>query len=127
MADQLTLHLHLPKGVPVSEWDEQFLQGMINRMAISFFKYGLVAVAYPAKVNALESLQQRLAKYQETGNTEYLIDAANFAMIEFMCPAHPSAHFEPTDADGSPGRTWQHGMVSDKPNVEKFTYKREGD
>jgi hypothetical protein len=55
-------------------------------------------------VNALESLQKRIDKYIETGNTEFLMDAANFAMIEFMFPSHPSAHFRPTDSNESPGR-----------------------
>lgn len=38
------------------------------------------------------------------GNTEYLVDAANFLMIEFMHPAHPKAHYRATDKEGSPGR-----------------------
>jgi hypothetical protein len=29
---------------------------------------------------------------------------ANFAMIEFMHPRHPQAHYKATDSDGSPGR-----------------------
>lgn len=73
-------------------------------MQVSFHKYGPVANAYPHKVNALESLHKRLEKYAETGNTEFLIDAANFAMIEFMFPAHPNAHFRATDSHESPGR-----------------------
>jgi len=87
-----------------TEFSEFFVDGMRVRMAVSRDRYGLVADAYPNKVNALESLQLRLKKYEETGNAEYLIDAANFAMIEFMYPAHHSAHFVGTDSDGSPGR-----------------------
>jgi hypothetical protein len=89
---------------PGSEVSEVFVQGMRDRMAMSFFKYGAVADAYPHKVNALESLRRRLEKYEETGNTEWLIDAANFAMIEFMRPAHKRAHYKPTDSGESPGR-----------------------
>ena len=99
-----------------SEVSRQFLQGMINRMMISFHKYGKIADAYPHKVNALQSLQQRLQKYAETGNTEYLIDVGNFAMIEFMHPAHPDAFFEPTDSDQPPGRTTQAGEVASAAN-----------
>jgi hypothetical protein len=40
----------------------------------------------------------------EPGNAEYLVDAANFLMIEFMHPAHPNAHYAATDKEGSPGR-----------------------
>lgn len=89
---------------PATEVSEKFVQGMRDRMAVSYFKYGPVANAYPHKVNALESLRMRLDKYMDTGNTEFLMDAANFAMIEFMCPSHPRAHYQPTDSDQSPGR-----------------------
>lgn len=87
-----------------SEFSETFIQGMRDRMQVSYHKYGPVADAYPGKVSALESLQARLDKYMSTGNTEFLMDAANFAMIEFMLPSHPSAHFRPTDSNESPGR-----------------------
>jgi hypothetical protein len=32
------------------------------------------------------------------------MDVSNFAMIEFMLPRHPQAHFQGTDDDASPGR-----------------------
>ncbi len=90
--------------VPPSEFSEQFIDGMRSRMAVSYHKYGPVRDAYPHKVNALESLRIRLDKYMDTGNTEFLIDAANFAMIEFILPSHPNAHFRATDSHESPGR-----------------------
>jgi hypothetical protein len=96
-----------PESVPDSEWDKFFMQGMVDRMGMSFFKYGPMSIAYPEKVNAIESLKRRLDKYEKTGNTEWLIDAANFAMIEFMRPAHPDAHFKSTDSHESPGRKWR--------------------
>jgi hypothetical protein len=88
-----------------TEVSHQFMQGMADRMAVSYHKYGAVAEAYPVKVDAIESLKDRLFMYRRTGNTEWLIDAANFCMIEFMCPAHENAHFESTDSDASPGRS----------------------
>lgn len=87
-----------------SEVSREFLQGMADRMAVSFHKYGPIVQAYPADVDAIRSLQQRLEKYAETGNTEFLMDVANFAMIEFMLPRHPAAHYRPTDSNESPGR-----------------------
>ncbi len=87
-----------------TEVSEDFIQGMRNRMEVSFHKYGPVADAYPHKVDALASLGVRLQKYAETGNTEWLMDVANFAMIEYMHPRHPAAHFQGTDDDASPGR-----------------------
>lgn len=96
----------LEQSAPRSEFSEDFLQGMVNRMGVSHAKYGRVRDAYPEKVNALDSLRLRLKTYAETGNTEFLIDAANFAMIEFLCPSHPDAHFRATDSQESPGRKW---------------------
>ncbi len=76
-----------------TEFSEPFVQGMRERMVVSFYKYGHVGEAYPHKVNAVTSLTDRLRKYAETKNTEYLIDAANFAMIEFMFPSVEGAFF----------------------------------
>lgn len=104
--------LTLCSTAPASEISVEFLQGMVNRMGVSYYKYGPVAAAYPAKVDALACLEQRLEKYRETHNTEYLIDAANFAMIEALHPADPLAFYEATDSDGSTGRVRHDGKVS---------------
>lgn len=94
-------------GIPETEFSADFAQGMADRMAVSYCKYGRVAEAYPARVDAIASLRRRLEKYEQTGNTEWLIDVANFAMIEFMHPSHKNAHFAATDAKASPGRKWR--------------------
>ena len=100
----------LPKSVPQPEFCEEFVQGMADRMGVSFFKYGAVADAYPDRVDAIASLKKRLSKYEMDGNTEWLMDVGNFAMIEFMRPRHPKAHYRPTSSEESPGRAW-HGDV----------------
>ncbi len=92
------------KEILRTEFNEDFIEGMRSRMVVSYYKYGPIADGYPANVNAITSLTDRLREYAKTGNTEFLIDAANFAMIEFMHPAHKDAHFEGTDSDQSPGR-----------------------
>lgn len=103
--------------VPGSEFSDVFAQGMYDRMAVSFFKYGPVAAAYPDRVDAIASLKVRLERYAETGNTEWLMDVANFAMIEFMRPRHPKAHFKGTDGD-STGRVTTRGVRSTKHNLD---------
>jgi hypothetical protein len=55
------------------------------------------------------------------GNAEYLVDAANFLMIEFMHPAHPAAHYRATDASGSPGRVMSNRAIYDSANQFKNT------
>ena len=103
-----------------TEISEPFIEGMRNRMKVSYHKYGPVASAYPDRVNAIASLQDRLRKYAETGNTEYLMDAANFAMIEYMYPTHPQGHFQGTDDDGSPGRRSMKTGKADKRDNEEI-------
>ena len=87
--------------VPASEFSDRFVQGMYDRMGVSYFRYGKVADAYPDKIDAIASLEVRLQRYKDTGNTEWLMDVANFAMIEFMRPRHPKAHFKATDEDST--------------------------
>jgi len=91
-----------------TEFSEEFVQGMRQRMIMSYYKYGPVKKDYGDKlINAVKSLEMRLQKYKDTGNTEYLMDVANFAMIEFMFPQHLNAFYRATDSSESPG---VHGM-----------------
>jgi len=101
---------------PESEIDFDFLQGMANRMSVSYYKYGPAAEGYPHRVSALASLEERINAYVATLNKEYLIDVANFAMLEFMHPSLKGAHFSPTDSDGSPGRVDNLGQVTHSGN-----------
>lgn len=105
-SDDQVIHVVRPAHVPASEVSERFVQGMVDRMAVSYAKYGAVADAYPHRVDAIASLKARIDKYDRTGTTEWLMDVANFAMIEFMRPRHPDAHYRPTDSRDSPGRVW---------------------
>ena len=117
-----TFELKLSGGVPATEHSNEFHQGMVDRMGISFFKYGPLAQGFPTRVNAIASLEERLLKYKSTGNTEWLMDVANFAMIEFMRPRHPEAHYKPTDSRESPGRVWV-GEVNGIPDANDFTVR----
>lgn len=100
-------------AAPETEFSVEFVQQMANRMAVSFHKYGLVADAHD-RCDHIASLQQRLDLYRETGNTEWLVDVANFAMMEHM--KHPD-QFRATDSDESPGRTRADGTVDAERNT----------
>lgn len=96
----------------------QFVQGMMNRLSVSHWKYGSIHTTFPSKRRGVDNIQQRVNRYLETGNTEWLIDAANYCLIEFMCPSVEGAHFRATDSDESPGAvnvdgTVSHGKVED--------------
>ncbi|MFZ3132679.1 MAG: hypothetical protein WA125_16660 [Desulfosporosinus sp.] len=87
-----------------TQYSEEFDQLSKNRVCTSFFKYGPIEDNFGKKlVNAIKSCNLCINKYQETGNTEYLVDAKNYLMFEFMYPTHKKAHFEATDSKGSAG------------------------
>ena len=86
------------------DWSIDFIEGMKNRIVMSHHKYGWMSETYPNHLaDAIGSLEMRLAAYKKTGNTEFLMDIANFAMIEYMFPQHDNAHFDPLSGDTSPG------------------------
>lgn len=86
------------------EYSERFDELRKNRVEVSFYKYGSAKKNFKTgNVQAIPTLERCLKKYQETGNTEYLCDAANYAMFEFMYPQHPKAHFRATDSSESAG------------------------
>lgn len=73
------------------------LQLMVNRMDQSHYKYGNMDFKYPHSAKAIDNIYPRTAEYIATGNTEFLLDAANFTIIEAILPSHDKAHFESTD------------------------------
>jgi uncharacterized protein YyaL (SSP411 family) len=84
------------KELHATTWDTQFLEYMFNRLIMGRLRYG------PKKANAPKydyagSIEGKIKLYKETGNTEYLVDIANYAMLEFRHGAHPSKHFSSTD------------------------------
>ena len=86
------------------EYSDKFDQLRKNRVEVSYYKYGPAKKNFSTgNVQAIPTLERCLKKYQETGNTEYLCDAANYAMFEFMYPQHPKAHFRATDSGESAG------------------------
>lgn len=97
-------------GVPATEFDPEFCVRMMQAMMVSYHKYGRVADAYPLKFDAASDVRARMKKYRETGNKHFLVDAANFAMIEAMHPApERNASWGSNDAADSPGRTTASG------------------
>ena len=84
-------------------FSNEFVTKMQNAIEMSHYKYGWASKSYPELAQAYKCIQERLDKYLETHNTEFLIDIANFAMIEFMHPAFKDASYKPTDSGESPG------------------------
>jgi hypothetical protein len=97
-------------GVPRTEFDPTFVTRMVQAMMISYHKYGRVADAYPLKFNATSDIRARSSKYRETGNKHFMVDVANFAMIETMHPApERNAEWGENSVANSPGRSTASG------------------
>lgn len=81
-----------------TEYSERFDKLRKDAMETSFYKYGPLRKNYDTYkcMYAVGNIQRRLDKYLETGNTEFLVDVANFAMIEFMYPSIKGAKYTPT-------------------------------
>lgn len=84
-------------------WSDNFVKKMMNAIETSHYKYGLASKTYPELAQAHKCIQERLNLYLKTHNTEYLVDVANFAMLEFMFPAFEDAKYIPQDSGSSPG------------------------
>ena len=83
-----------------TEYSEKFDEIRKGMMVMSYFKYGSMRENYEKFkcMDAIGNIEKRLEKYKETGNTEFLADIANFAMIEFMYPSIEGAKYTPTDS-----------------------------
>ena len=110
----MQLNLTWPEGITEVNVSVEFMQAMIDRMAMSYFKYGSMWDKDKiALTDTVTGGMARVEKYIETGNTEWLIDAANFFMIEFENPAHPAAHYRVTEGEESPGYALKDGSFTD--------------
>lgn len=75
-----------------------------NRVETSFYKYGPARINFGDKlVNALETSNLCVEKYLKTKNKEYLLDAMNYLMFEFMYPQQEGVFFKATDSGESAG------------------------
>lgn len=87
-----------------SEYSDRFDTLRKNRVETSYHKYGTAKKNFGEHyVNALETMQKCVDKYKSTHNTEYLCDAANYLMFEFMYPSFEDAYFKTTSSNESAG------------------------
>ena len=112
-----------------TEYSEKFDKIRKDMMRISYFKFGPVKQNYKivGGLDAIASLKAKLQEYEDTGNTEFLADVANFAMIEFMYPQKEGAYYKGTDGNVQ-GRTTTVGIsvneIRDYKNGNEDWWKR---
>jgi transcriptional regulator with AAA-type ATPase domain len=80
---------------------KNFVQMQINRLVVGYFRHE----QEDKKISAVDRKFVKRAKtaldsYVRTGNTENLINAANYCYLEFQRPSHKEAYFEAEDSYG---------------------------
>ena len=85
------------------EYSAEFDRLRKSRVEVSYFKYGPARDNFGSgRVDAIGSLELCLEKFKKTGNAEYLLDVANYAMFRYMYPL-PGEYFKATDSNESAG------------------------
>lgn len=77
-------------------WCIDFFTKMRNRLLMGYLRYGKKS-PNASKYNYINAIKSKLLIYEQTGNTEMMVDIGNYAMLEFKFPNHPDAHFSATD------------------------------
>ena len=85
------------------EYSKRFDELRRSAIIVSYHKYGPSKENFQeGMVDAIGSLKKNLKKFEETGNSEYLVDVANYAMFRFMYP-QGNESYRPTDSNESAG------------------------
>lgn len=83
----------------MTEWAPEFERLMRNRLVVGGMRYARFndpRKGWPHRDN-WAWLVKKLELYEQTGNAEYLVDIANYAMVLWRYPQHPNHHFAATD------------------------------
>lgn len=78
--------------------DDTFIGHMVNAMVMSAFKYGDVKEVC-GKV-AIEKMNKEIEMFMKDGNTEHMVNVANYAMLRYMFPQEGEM-YKGTDSDKS--------------------------
>ena len=97
-------------------FSEEFITHMKNAMMMSFFKHqdkrGNGDINdYVGKIS-IAMLETELKAFAEDGNTEHMVNIANYAMVRFMFP-QGNESYTPTDSDKSTFNVGKRQTVSD--------------
>lgn len=81
-----------------TEWSPRFERLMRNRLIMGSFRYQRFnEKAQSFNYNGAMEAIERIQRYQDDGNTEHLVDAANMCLLEFEFGSHPKKHFQSVD------------------------------
>jgi len=71
-----------PKTIAKLVWSEKFDKLAKDAMIMGYFRYG--GLKDVEKYDYVKAYQSNLTNYERTGKLEYLVDARNFIMLEFI-------------------------------------------
>lgn len=91
------------KRVLEADYSEEFDKLRKNRVQVSHFKYGPARDNFGSgRVDAIATAELCIDAFKKDGNTEHLVDAANYLMFRYMFPM-PGEYFKPTSSSESVG------------------------
>lgn len=74
---------------------------MRNRLLMGALRYGTMkekaVLTSQNRWDLVGAIGYKIKKYEETGNAEYLVDAANYCLLAFEFDPHPRKHFSSLD------------------------------
>ena len=76
---------------PDADWFGKFAQLMVNRLLVGWVRYG-----FDRKFRYMTCLEKEVKAYRRTGNAEHLVNAANYAYMEYYKPENPKNHHDNT-------------------------------
>lgn len=84
-----------------TEWSPKFEWLMRNRLLMGALRYGTMAekrlLTNKNRWDLVGAVSLKIKKYEETGNTEFLVDAANYCLLAFEFDPHPTKYFHALD------------------------------
>lgn len=66
-----------------------FVQRMANRLMVGEWRYG----APDPRQRYMSRMVEEVKAYKQSGNSEHLMNIANYAWLESVAPEHPRNHF----------------------------------
>ena len=80
-----------------TEWSLRFEELRARGLIMGAMRYGRLKAKGKSQYDRVKGMRDALDRYEASGNTECLVDAANLAMLEFEEGEHPLKHFRATD------------------------------
>jgi hypothetical protein len=84
-----------------TEWSPRFEMLMRNRLLMGALRYGTMEEkrknAAKNRWDLTGAIEEKAKLYEKTGNSEYLVDMANYCLLAFEFDPHPNKHFKALD------------------------------